>query len=204
MLHLWMSHITQKWVMAPIWAHEGDRPHLAAACPTPFRLWKYPPVLQCVAVCCRVMQCDAVCCSMLQCVAVCCSMLQCVAVCCSVLQCAAVCCSVLRRVCCGELRCVTVCYVSLDPLSWHHNEHMSCHDGWVSEEWVKSECGVSDEWVMSEWWVSNEWVIRHARAFLVVTALNDMSDRPEWYESYHLITLIQSYLPFDLITLVQW
>ena len=74
-----------------------------------------PPVLQCVAVCCRVLQCVALCCSVLQCVAVCpCHIqwrlhtwasriaespaLQCVAVCCSVMHCYAVCCNVMYRV----------------------------------------------------------------------------------------------------------
>ena len=69
--HIWMRHVTYKWVMSRInekchvWmshvTHECVMSHMNESC--------HQCVLQCAAVCCSVLQCVAVCCSVLHCVA---------------------------------------------------------------------------------------------------------------------------------------
>jgi len=88
-------------------------------------LLPYAPVLQCVAVCCRVLQCVAVCCSVLQCIAVAhhhCvisniaskTMCSYVAVCFSVLQCVAMHHSARLMIACTILcSCVSVSWVAV-------------------------------------------------------------------------------------------
>jgi len=68
-------------------------------------------VVPCVAVWCSVLPCGAVCCRVVPCVAVWCSVVQCVAVCCSVLPCGAVWCRVVPcgAVCCRVVQCGAMC-----------------------------------------------------------------------------------------------